>query len=906
MEARRRARKGNILSFQAETQIREMLAELGTDPHSGLSEEMVRERLGTYGPNEIKESVHQSALAMFFGQFKGVMSIILIVAGIISAVTGDIKDTIVIAAVVILNAVMGFVQEYRAEKAISALKKLAVPNAKVIRNAKLTDVPAHDLVPGDIVRLQAGDLVPADGRLIEAINLTLEEAALTGESVPVEKDAGHFDDPASPIGDRRGNVFMGTNVAQGRGTLLVLKTGMTTELGNIAEMIGQTPAKQTPLQKRLGQLGLYLAIGAVVICAIVFAAGVLQGRDLKMMLLAAISLAVAAVPESLPAVITISLALGAQRMVKRNALIRKLPAVETLGCVTAICSDKTGTLTQNRMRVDGMYAGDHLLKRVDNGFAGIGDSDELIGKEDVNLKALLEALSLCNDTEIQTAADGTVQTMGDPTETSLVEAAMHVGMDVEESKRLLQRIAEIPFDSGRKRMTTIHEGRGGDIYAFTKGALDVIMVRCTHEMSNGTRVPLTNSRVVEILRLSEHYAARGSRVMAAASRTFKSTPTDIAPDVIEKDLTFLGFVAISDPPRPEAAEAVRKCRDGGIQIAMITGDHKLTASAIGSDLGILDAGHGVCIGSELEEMDDASLSQTVRHCSVFARVSPEHKVRIVAALQANGHIVAMTGDGVNDAPSLKRADVGVAMGITGTDVSREASDIVLTDDNFATIVSAVEEGRTIYDNIRKFVRYTLATNLGEVLTMFVGMLAGLPLPLLPIQILWINLVTDGLPALALGVEPAEGDVMKRPPRHPNESLFARGLWQHILWVGTFMAVGTLALFAVETKNHGEQYARTMAFFTLAAFQLFHVLAIRRERQSAFRTRLSTNPSLALAVVGTFVLQIVITYVAPIAGVFRNVPISVADLVLCTVIASSVFFAVELEKAFLRKRSVSHS
>ncbi len=737
------------MSAEAETQIREMLEEMGTDPRSGLSDAMVLERLRTYGRNEIKESVHQSALAMFFGQFKGVMSIILIVAGIISALTGDIKDTIVIAAVVILNAVMGFVQEYRAEKAISALKKLAVPNARVFRNGKLTDVPAHDLVPGDIVRLQAGDFVPADGRLIEAINLTLEEATLTGESVPVEKDAFHVHDPTAAIGDRKGDVFMGTTVTQGRGTLVILKTGMTTELGKIAEMIGQTPTKQTPLQKRLAQLGMYLAIGAVVVCAIVFAAGVIQGRDMKMMLLAAISLAVAAVPESLPAVITISLALGAQRMVKRNALIRKLPAVETLGCVTAICSDKTGTLTQNRMRVDGLYTGDNLLKRVDNGFADVDyqkNADELIGKEDAKLKALLEALSLCNDAEIQTAADGTVQTIGDPTETSLVEAAMHAGMDVDENKRLLQRVAEIPFDSGRKRMTTIHQESNGGIYAFTKGALDVVLVRCSHEVSNGKQVPLDDARVAEILGLSEQYAGRGSRVMAAASRTLESVPTDLDPEAIDKNLVFLGFAAISDPPRPEAAEAVRKCREGGIRIFMITGDHKLTASAIGSDLGIVDAGDRVCVGSELDSMDDAALSEATRHCTVFARVSPEHKVRIVSALQENGHIVAMTGDGVNDAPSLKRADVGVAMGITGTDVSREASDIVLTDDNFATIVSAVEEGRTIYDNIRKFVRYTLSTNLGEVLTMFVGMLAGLPLPLLPIQILWINLVTDGLPS----------------------------------------------------------------------------------------------------------------------------------------------------------------
>ena len=895
------------MRVQAEIQIREMLTRLGTDPQSGLSEETVRERLHVYGNNEIREAVHQSPVAMFLSQFKGVMSVLLIVAGVISALTGDIKDTIVIAAVVILNSVMGFVQEYRAEKAISALKRLAVPYAKVIRDGKLADVPSNQLVPGDVVRLQAGDFVPADGRLIEAVNLTLQEAALTGESATVEKDALHLHDPASPIGDRKGDVFMGTNVAQGRGTLVVNKTGMTTELGKIAEMIGQAPAKQTPLQKRLAQLGLYLAIGSVVICTIVFLAGVYQGRELKMMMLAAISLAVAAVPESLPAVITISLALGAQRMVKRNALIRKLPAVETLGCVTAICTDKTGTLTQNLMRVDGVYAGDHLLKRVDDGFAGVGSlmgADELISKEDANLKALLEALSLCNDTEIQTADDGTVHTMGDPTETSLVEAAMHVGMDVVENKRLLQRIAEIPFDSGRKRMTTIHEGRNGGIYAFTKGALDVILVRCSHEMISGKLEPLADSRVVEILRLSEQYAARGSRVMAAASRTFSGIPTDLDPDVIEKDLVFLGFAAISDPSRPEAAEAVRKCRDGGIQIAMITGDHKLTASAVGTDLGIVDAGHGVCVGSELDLMDDAALSKAVSYCTVFARVSPEHKVRIVTALQQNGHIVAMTGDGVNDAPSLKRADVGVAMGITGTDVSREASDIVLTDDNFATIVSAIEEGRTIYENIRKFVRYTLATNLGEVLTMFCGMLAGLPLPLLPIQILWINLVTDGLPALALGVEPGEGDVMKRPPRDPKESLFARGLWLHILWVGSLMAAATLVMFAIETKNHGVEYARTMAFFTIAAFQLFHVLAIRKERQSAFKTKLSSNPFLALAVIGTFALQVVITFVGPIAAVFKNVPISFADLMLCTAISSSVFFAVELEKALFRKYSRS--
>lgn len=896
------------MSIQAENQIHEILSRLDTDPQSGLSDKVAQDRLLLHGPNEIEESKGQSPLVMFLAQFKGVMTMVLIVAGIISALTGDIKDTIVIAVVVILNAVMGFVQEYRAEKAVAALKKLAVPSAKVIRSGKLAEVPSRLLVPGDIVRLQAGDFVPADGRLIESVNLTIEEAALTGESVPSEKESLYLCEPDAPLGDRKCDVFMGTTAVRGRGTFVIDKTGMNTELGAIDKMIGQSRVKQTPLQKRLGQLGTYLAIGAVAVCTVVFLAGLLQGRDIKLMLLAAISLAVAAVPESLPAVITISLALGAQRMVKRNALIRRLPAVETLGCVTAICTDKTGTLTQNRMQVDSIYVGGKLLKRVDNGFAGAeslpGDGN-LITLEDADLKAMLEAVSLCNDTEIQTAEEGSVQAIGEPTEKSLVLTAVHAGMNVEDRKRVLPRVSEIPFDSTRKRMTTIHQDQSS-VHAFTKGALDVVLPRCTHEMSNGALQELDRERIAEILALGEQSASRGSRVMAAASRVFENIPTNLDPEIIESNLVFLGLAAISDPPRPEAAAAVKECRDGGIQVIMITGDHKLTAAAIATDLGIISSGEDVCTGAILDSMDDASLSRDVGQYRVFARVAPEHKVRIVSALQDNGHIVAMTGDGVNDAPSLKQADVGVSMGITGTDVSREASDIVLTDDNFATIVSAVEEGRTIYDNIRKFVRYTLATNTGEVLTMFIGLLAGLPLPLLPIQILWINLVTDGLPALALGVEPAEGDVMKRPPRATNESVFARGLWQHILWVSTLMAAATLAVFAIEIRNHGVEYARTMAFFMIAAFQLFHVLAIRKERQSAFKTKLSANPFLALAVAGTFILQIVITYVGPLARVFKNVPISFADLILCTLISSSVFFAVELEKAFNRRHSVSQA
>ena len=888
------------LNTQDNTQINELLKHLNTDAQLGLSEEIARQRLEEFGPNEIKETSRQSAIVMFLSQFKGVMTLLLIVAGIISAITGDIKDTIIISMVVILNAVMGFVQEYRAEKSILALKKMAEPTTKVIRNGKMVNIPTHEIVPGDITRLQAGDLVPADGRLVETANLTIEEAVLTGESVPSEKDALFPYDPNSPIGDRKGNVFMGTTVVQGRGLVVIEKTGMNTELGNIAALIGKTPDNQTPLQKRLSQLGVYLAIGAVFICIIVFIAGILQGQNLKIMLLAAITLAVAAVPESLPTVITISLALGAQRMVKRHALIRKLPAVETLGCVTAICTDKTGTLTQNQMQVESLYVGGNQFKRTENGYEI--ENDNISNKTDTDVNAMLEAMTLSNDTEIQRTNDD-LKTIGDPTETSLVQAAIHFGIDVEKTKQGLKRVSEIPFDSVRKRMTTINQNQSG-IFSFTKGALDVILPRCTHEMKNGEIQDLSEERIAEILKTGEQIAARGSRIMAAASKTLSEVPTHPDQETIENNLVFLGFAAISDPPRPEAAEAVKKCKEAGIQVIMITGDHKLTAAAIGSDLGIVNNDNAVCIGSDLEKLTNKSLADNVANCNVFARVSPEHKVRIVTALQENGHIVAMTGDGVNDAPSLKRADVGVAMGITGTDVSREASDIILTDDNFATIVAAVEEGRIIYDNIRKFVRYTLATNMGEVMTMFIGMLAGLPLPLLPIQILWINLVTDGLPALALSVEPAEGDVMKRPPRAPDESIFARGLWQHILWVGSLMAIATVILFAIKLQSETVVYARTMAFFTIAAFQLFHVMAIRREREAAFKTNINTNRSLTLAVFATSIMQVLLIYIEPIAKIFKLVPISFADIMLCTLISSSVFFAVETEKAFYRRRTAN--
>ncbi|MHB0999078.1 MAG: cation-translocating P-type ATPase [Armatimonadota bacterium] len=891
------------MSVQVENEICDLLQEMGTHPERGLPQCEAEERLLKHGRNELVETTRKSAFAMFSSQFKDIMVLVLIAAGIISAATGDAKDTIVIAAVVILNAIMGFVQEYRAENALAALKRLAVPNAKVIRDGRLVDVPAHNLVPGDLVRVQAGDLIPCDGRLTEAVNLAIEEAALTGESVPVEKDALIPSDPDAPLGDRKSEVFMGTTITQGRGTFLATCTGMSTELGKIAKMIEENPARETPLQKRLSQLGMWLAIGALIICAVVLVSGLLQGRDFKTMLLASISLAVAAIPESLPAVITISLALGAQRMVHRNALIRKLPAAETLGCVTTICSDKTGTLTQNKMRVDSIYAGGHLVRRNTNGFIAIGRElldGELSQTGDKSLQKFLEAVSLCNDGRLQADHEGNVEAVGDPTETSLLIAAQHTGMDPNSMQVLFPRIAEVPFDSVRKRMTTVHQSANGTIQSFTKGALDMILPRCLWELHDGVLTELNESCIERIRTIAEEFASRGDRIIAGASRAHSIVPADINADALECDMIFLGFAGISDPPRPEVAEAVAKCKSAGIQVNMITGDHMLTAAAIGNDLGIITQGDSVCSGAELDRLNKHTLAEKIENCRIYARVSPENKVQIVEALQSGGHIVAMTGDGVNDAPSLKQADIGIAMGITGTDVSREASDMVLTDDNFATIVAAVEEGRTIYDNIRKFVRYTLATNFGEVLTMFCGMLIGLPLPLLPIQILWINLVTDGLPALALGMEKSEGNVMNRPPRDPKESLFARGLWQHILWVGAFMAIATLGLFMLEIPKHGIDYARTMSFFTLATFQLFHVVAIRRERDSAFKSNMFANPFLAVAVIGTFILQTLIISSTWAAHIFKGVPVAPIDILLCTVVASTILFAVEFEKRYLRR------
>ena len=848
----------------------ELYKELKTG-RNGLSADESQKRLSQYGHNRLEEKPGKSPLLIFFEQFTNILILILIVAAVISAFIGDLTDTIVILAIVLLNAVIGFFQEYRAERALAALKKLEIPAATIIRDGKHQQIPATEIMPGDIVVLTAGEIVPADIRLIESPNLMIDESSLTGESTPVEKSTDIISGEAS-LADRRNMAFKGTVITYGRGVGVVVTTGMSTELGRIAYLLQETEKIKTPLQIKLDVMGKRLAVAALLLCLIIFIAGVWRGESLQLMSLTAISLAVAAIPESLPAVITIVLALGAYRMSKVNALIRKLPAVETLGCVTAICSDKTGTLTQNKMKVEFIYDGKELKKKWS------------LDTSDMNL--IFKAMTLCNDASIDSDKG-----IGDPTEIALLKAASEIGIHKNELEKSYPRINEIPFDSFKKRMTTINSSPDNqEIYlTFMKGSVDSVL-----DISS-----IDSNMKEQILRENEKMAADGIRVLALAYREIeKGVPLS----EVEKGLTFLGLVGMIDPPREEAYEAVKICMKAGIVPIMITGDHPSTAKSIAKRLGITNENGQTITGRDMEVLEPAHLNNLLSSVRIFARVSPEDKIRIVSALKEKGHIVAMTGDGVNDAPALKKADIGIAMGITGTDVSKEASDIILRNDNFATIVKAVYEGRVIYDNIRKFIRYMLSTNSGEILTMFFALMIGMPLPILPIQILWINLVTDSFPALALGVEPAEKNVMNRPPRDPKESIFARGLWQHIIWVGLLMSFGTLGVMAWGLKYDDLDHARSMVFFTLAGFQMFHVMAIRSERESIFTLGLLSNKALLGAVVLTFILQLMITYTPILQRIFKTAPLSSIELFICVTISFSVFIAVEVEKAYFRLKS----
>jgi Ca2+-transporting ATPase len=825
----------------------------------GLSSKESAERLDKYGFNVLKEIKKKTVFMMFLDQFKDFMIMVLIAAAVVSGIIGELVDTIAIIVIVILNAIIGFVQEYRAEKAMKALKAMSAPSA------------------------------------LAAARLKIEEAALTGESIPVEKSNELLPEESIPIGDRINMAFKGTTVSYGRGTGIVTSTGMQTELGKIATLIQEEDEVKTPLQKRLAKFGQRLGIIVLAICAIVFITGLMRGEAALLMFLTAISLAVAAIPEALPAVVTISLAIGAKKMVRQNALVRKLPAVETLGSVTYICSDKTGTLTMNRMTVDEIYINGEIVKGSEIRMQGSESETGSLEGED-SLSMFMTSMAVSNDAVMD--KDGSV--IGDPTEVALFEIAQKNGFDKTGLEKQFQRIAEIPFDSDRKCMTTFHRKSDGRIISFTKGALESILDNSSDVYSEKDIINLNEEMRNSITDSNKNMANDGLRTLALAMRQWDVLPDDITPDTAENHLTFLGAAGLLDPPREEANEAVSVCKTAGIKPVMITGDHPLTAKTIARRLGIIDDREEVITGQDLDELTMDEFEDKVEHIRVYARVAPEQKIKIVRALQDKGEFVAMTGDGVNDAPALKRADIGVAMGVTGTDVSKEASHMILLDDNFATIIKAVKEGRRIFDNIRKFIKYTMTSNSGEIWTIFLPPFLGLPIPLLPIHILWINLVTDGLPGLALAVEPAEDEIMKKPPRHPKESIFAHGLGYHLFWVGLLMGSVSIFTQAWFMKTGGTHW-QTMVFTVLSLSQMGHVLAIRSDKESLFKIGLLSNKPLLGAVFLTFLLQMATIYIPFLNPVFKTAPLTAGELFVTLVLSSFVFIAVEIEKWFLRRR-----
>lgn len=922
--------------------VEDLASNFQTHLERGLAQQEALARLEKFGANELSERSRPGMLALLWDQFNNYLVIILVIAAAISLALGEYVDSIAIMVIVVLNAVVGVFQESKAEQALEALKKMSAPNAQVIRDGFQLTIPGREIVAGDIVMLEAGNYVPADLRLVESINLKVEEASLTGESVPVEKLSSVVLNKDIPLGDRKNTAFMGTLITYGRGKGLVTGTGMNTQIGLIAEMIQSFETEPTPLQKKLEHLGKVLGTACLAICALVFIYGLFRDtnlmsamdsgfmhyleaekKDIVNLFMTAVSLAIAAVPEGLPAIVTICLALGMQRMIKHNALIRKLPAVETLGCATVVCSDKTGTLTQNEMTVVQVCAGNKRFRVAGEGYSPSGEffmgGDPFDPRKDLDAAFLLQGALVCNDAKLEESSDEagkrSWRIVGDPTEGALVVVAAKSGFRRAEMNKELPRIQEIPFDSDRKRMSTIHRvdgeparavvtGLGSPpLIAFVKGAPDVILDLCKQKLESGRLVELTEEERCIILDQNHDMASKALRVLAVACRPFLAVPVSVTPETVERDLVFVGLLGMIDPPRPEVIEALKVARGAGLKSVMVTGDYKDTAEAIARDIGLLTPGGLVLTGPEIEKLTDPELAARTDKLEVCCRVSPQHKTRIVDAFKARGHVVAMTGDGVNDAPALKRANIGVAMGITGTDVAKQTADMVLTDDNFASIVAAIGQGRIIYSNIRKFVYFLLACNIGEILIVFGAMLFGLPIPLRPVQLLWLNLVSDGAPALALGLEKGDPDIMSQPPRSPKEHVINRDMAIGIGVIGVVDALAVLAVFYLALQRYPEHLAaaQTIAFATLCSSELIRAFTARSEHFSIFTIGLFSNRWMVWAVGVSFILVLMVIYVPFLRPFFDTVPLTVSDWLLMLPFFFASPAAMELLKIYFRNR-----
>lgn len=900
----------------------ELTATLQTNLNKGLTEKEVKKRQVQFGSNQLVAAKQVPLWTVFINQFGDFMVLILLGATTISVFLGEFADALTITVIIIINACLGCFQEYRAERSLEKLKELTAPTTYVKRDNLEQEIPASELVPGDLVFLETGDRVSADLRLVQVANLEVEEAILTGESVPVKKTVRTLPKTTVALQDACNMVYSGTSVTRGRGQGVVVATGMATEMGRIAGLLQEITFQETPLQRQLAHAGRGLVIFCLGVCALVMLAGVYRGEPVYQMLLAGVSLAVAAIPEGLPAIVTIALAMGVQRMIRRHVIIRKLPAIETLGCTTVICADKTGTLTQNEMTVCQIALGNELIEVTGRGYTPKGEFIPVTVAKKAEFWLFLKIAALCNHAVLkrgkisvpglwrktkQNKPERLWSIHGDPTEGALLAMAAKKGIWREELEKKEQRVAEIPFDAERKLMTVVYRQLNKKLTAYVKGAPEVLIDLCTHYYREGRVTPLTLADKEKILKINSDLAGQALRVLALAYRELPQNLTDFKTQTVEQKFIFVGLAGVIDPLRSSAVAAIKKCRQAGIRVIMITGDHLITAKAIAKELRLDKPESQALTGSALDMLSDEKLRQAVETVSVFARVSPKHKLRIVRSLKQTGHVVAMTGDGVNDAPAIKEANIGIAMGKTGTDVAREAAAMVLTDDNFASIVAAVEEGRGVYANVRKFIRYLLSCNTGEVLVMFLAVLFCLPLPLLPIQILWMNLVTDGLPAMALGVEPSEKGIMRQPPRKPGESIFARGMMGQILSSGLFISLGTLLIFAFYLKRGGNlALARTVVFCTLVFFQLFYVFTCRTEDYTIRWSKFFINPLLILAVLFSILLQVMVIYVPFLQRVFHTVPLNVEHwmIIVLTTATLPLFNMIVYQKVRQSKKNLT--